>query len=434
MTTLDIILKKRSGFELSREEIRFIIKGYVNEEIPDYQVSAFLMSVFFKGMTTTETALLTEEMILSGETIDLSEISMPKIDKHSTGGVGDNLSLMLAPLCSAMGILVPMMSGRGLGHTGGTLDKLESIPGYQIRLDIKRIKEILKSCGFVMMGQTDSIVPADKKLYSLRDVTGTVESIPLITASILSKKFAEGADALVMDVKCGKGAFMKNLDDSRKLAISLKQTGEKLNKNVKAIITAMDEPLGDLIGNFLEVKDAYNFLNGKYDRDKLEIILKLTGAMAHMAGITKNADEGALLSKQTLMSGKPLELFIRNIELQGGNPDFVVNTEIGDRVRTTLEVTCDRDGIINSVDSLTIGRSAVLTGAGRKIVTDRIDPMSGIKLLKKRGDSVNRNDVLALLYIEKDLDNSKEIAEMIKSAYLVTDNKPPAVANILEEI
>ncbi len=433
MTIVDIITAKRDGNSLTNEEIQYFINNFTSGQIPDYQVSALLMAIFFKGMNIEETAFLTDAMIKSGKTINLSELDKPKIDKHSTGGVGDNLSLMIAPICSSLGMFVPMMSGRGLGHTGGTLDKLESIPGYKTRLNEKEIVGIIKQCGFVMMGQTDEIVPADRKLYALRDVTGTVESIPLITASILSKKFAEGSDGLLMDVKCGNGAFMKNESDAINLALSLKNIGKKLNKTVKTIITGMDQPLGDAIGNFIEVKDAYDFLNGKQDSDKLEIVTMITASMGMIGGVFNDLQNGIKRSVEAINSGKPLELFLKNIELQGGNPDFVINNKIETSCLNRIEIKSERTGYIANINALDIGKASVITGAGRTLVTDSVDPMSGIRLIKQAGDKVEAGETLSVAYYKNNC-NENLIRSSILNAYTFSDHKPDIKKRIIREV
>jgi pyrimidine-nucleoside phosphorylase len=321
MRALDIIVKKRGGEELTAEEIRFLVRGYVDGSIPEYQISAWLMAVFFRGMTGRETGDLTREMIASGDTLDLSGITGPFVDKHSTGGVGDKVSLILAPLVAAFGIKIPMMSGRSLGHTGGTLDKLEAIPGYTIARDLAAFRRILQDTGFAMTGQSEKIVPADRLLYALRDVTGTVESVPLITASILSKKFAEGAEALVFDVKCGSGAFMKNQKEAEALAESLIATGKSLERKVVCVLTRMDEPLGRMVGNFLEAEESALCLRGDTAgcEDLMDVTYRLSAWMLVAGGVCAGADEAEKLCREKLASGDAYRLFLKNIEAQGGD-------------------------------------------------------------------------------------------------------------------
>jgi pyrimidine-nucleoside phosphorylase len=321
MRAVDVIMKKRCGGELSREEIACIVNGHVSGDVPEYQVSAWLMAVFFKGMTPRETADLTELMLHSGRTMNLAGIRGPFVDKHSTGGVGDKVSLILAPMVAACGVKVPMMSGRALGHTGGTLDKLESIPGYRTALSEAEFREFIARDGFAMTGQTAEIVPADKKLYALRDVTATVESVPLITASILSKKVAEGAEALVFDVKSGSGAFMKTVEDAERLAESLVRTGTAMGKRIVGVITDMSEPLGRMVGNFFEVEESLDCLEGGGPPDLMELSYRLGAWMLVAAGVAKNVDEGTGACQAAIASGKALELFMANVRSQGGNPE-----------------------------------------------------------------------------------------------------------------
>ena len=318
MRTADIIMKKRNGATLSEEELRFFINGYSCGEIPDYQAAAWLMAVFFQGMTPGETGLLTRLMMESGKVMDLSDLAGPLVDKHSTGGVGDKTSLILAPLAAACGVQVPMMSGRALGHTGGTLDKLESIKGYTIDADEASLKRIIGEAGYAVIGQTAEVVPADRKMYALRDVTSTVESIPLITASILSKKLAEGADSLVFDVKCGSGAFMKTLEQAEILADSLVKTGESMGRRVIALITSMEEPLGLTVGNFLEVEEAWNCLQGEGPSDLMEVSLALCSRMLQAAGLCRTAEEGKTLCEKSIADGSGADHFRKNLIAQGG--------------------------------------------------------------------------------------------------------------------
>ena len=326
MRATDIIMKKRgikgqSIDPLNREEIEFIVNSYVRGEIPEYQISAWLMAVYFNGMTFEETAILTDVMLHSGKVLDLSSLEGPFVDKHSTGGVGDKLSLPLAPIVAANGVKVPMMSGRALGHTGGTLDKLEAVTGYRTNLTEAEFRNFISKTGFAMTGQTKEIVPADRLLYAMRDVTATVESVPLITSSILSKKVAEGSEALVFDVKCGKGAFMKTLSDAEALAVSLVGTAKAMGKKARALITDMNEPLGTMAGNFLEIEETIDILKGQGPADSTELTLQLAAHMLVLGGKAKTEGEGLSLAKEAVSSGKALDIFIKNIKLQGGNPN-----------------------------------------------------------------------------------------------------------------
>src|SRR2546427_12261185 len=321
--TADVIRKKRDGVELSRAEIEYLVRGYTSGEIPDYQAAAWLMSAVIRGLTRAETAALTDAMLRSGEVLDLSEFSAKKIDKHSTGGVGDKTSLVLAPVAAAGGLIVPMISGRGLGHTGGTLDKLESIPGFNVGLSTREFRRVLADCGCAMIGQTAEIAPADRKLYALRDVTGTVESPYLICASIMSKKLAEGIDGLVLDVKTGSGAFMKKEEDAVFLAELMVETGERMGKQMVALITNMDQPLGRMVGNALEVVESIEVLSGGGARDLRELCLELAAWMFFLGDASKSVAEGRQLAEQTIASGKALDRFRRMVELQGGDPAVI---------------------------------------------------------------------------------------------------------------
>ena len=398
MRAVDIIMNKRSGKELSREEIDFLIAGYVAGEIPDYQVSAWAMAVFFQGMSPRETAALTQAMLHSGDRIDLSGIAGPFVDKHSTGGVGDKTSLILAPLVASLGIRDPMMSGRALGHTGGTLDKLESIPNYRTNLSVQEFREFIQRDGFAMTGQTKEIVPADRLLYALRDVTGTVESIPLITASILSKKAAEGAEALVLDVKYGSGAFMKKSEDGERLAKSLVDTGAAMGMHIIALLTDMDEPLGNMVGNFLEVEESLDCLEGKGPADLMEVTLELAARMAILGGKAKNAKEGRELCVECLRSGKPKEKFLANLVSQGGDlPRFL---ELRGTYRSSFveKIYAQKDAYIGRIDAWTVGHSAVQLGVGRDRTEDEVSPTAGVQFHRKGGDAVRQGDLVMTVW------------------------------------
>ena len=402
MRALDIIIRKRNGEELTQAEIRFLIRGYVDGSIPEYQISAWLMAVYFRGMTGAETGILTREMIASGVTLDLSGIPGPFVDKHSTGGVGDKVSLILAPLAASLGLRVPMMSGRSLGHTGGTLDKLEAIPGYRIARDSGEFRRILRETGYAMTGQSEKIVPADRLLYALRDVTGTVESTPLITASILSKKFAEGAESLVFDVKCGRGAFMKSLPEAEVLADSLVATGRSLGRRIVAVITRMDEPLGRMCGNFLEAEEAALCLRGDTAGrgDLMEVTLRLTAWMLVAGGRAGDTAEGEGLCREKLAGGEPYELFLKNIAAQGGDP-AAFEKGLG-RLRSPVRrvLTSPRPGVVAEIDAFMIGSAGVLLGAGRSRTTDPVFPHVGIVLHKKRGEKTAEGEALCEIFAE----------------------------------
>jgi pyrimidine-nucleoside phosphorylase len=397
-------MKKRQGEILSAEEIAFLVRGYVDGSIPDYQVSAFLMAVFFQDMTPEETGYLTREMIDSGRTIDLSALSGPFIDKHSTGGVGDKVSLILAPVAAACGLKVPMMSGRSLGHTGGTLDKLESIPGYRTDLTSQRFAEIIGQCGFAMTGQSSDVVPADRKLYALRDVTATVESIPLITSSILSKKFAEGADALVFDVKTGSGAFMKTPEDARRLARALVDTGESLGKKVAAVLTRMEAPLGSKVGNFLEVEESLAMLNcpealtrvpnDRRSDDLLNVTIRLTAWMLVAGGLAGTVDEAAQQCRAAIDDGSAWARMEENIRAQGGDPAALYERLGTFRAPVAGTIPAAGDGVLTGIDAYAVGMGGVYLGAGRNTATDDVHPDVGFELLRKPGDTVAAGDVI----------------------------------------
>ncbi len=432
MRMVDLIRKKREGESLLRHEIDFFIRGLVSGQIPEYQASAWLMAVYFRGMSFEETAALTQAMIDSGTVLNFPGLG-PLVDKHSTGGVGDKISLPLAPLAAACGIKVPMMSGRGLGHTGGTLDKLESMTGYSTQQSPQSVEDLLHKCGYAMFGQSKTMVPADRILYALRDVTATVESIPLITASILSKKFAEGADGLVFDVKCGKGAFMKDLDSANRLARSLTETARVLGKRAVAVVTAMDEPLGYMIGNWLEVEESLDVLEGRGPADVTELTLRLNAWMLVLGGLVGDVEAGLALSREVLASSKPRDLFLRNVALQGGNPDQVLADRGKRRAYYCKVVTSPTDGYVQGWDSLRLGLLAGSLGAGRATVEDRINPNVGIELLVKRGDRVVKGQKLCHLWLDNDALMSQAQEEVVQ-ALNIAQSAPPPVSLILGEV
>jgi pyrimidine-nucleoside phosphorylase len=441
VSPVDIIRNKRDGKELSPEEIRFLIGGFVTGDIPDYQVSAWAMAVFFQGMSAAETAALTGGMLRSGAAMDMSGVPGPLVDKHSTGGVGDKTSLILAPLAASLGIRDPMMSGRALGHTGGTLDKLDSIPGYRTSLSSGEFKKILAKDGFAMTGQTSEIVPADRLLYALRDVSGTVESIPLITASILSKKVAEGADALVLDVKYGSGAFMKNPDDAEKLARSLVGTGGAMGKKIIALLTDMDEPIGKMVGNFLEVEECYGCLapenagqwSSGLSADLMEVTLELAARMAVLGGKAGNAAEGSALCEKALASGKPRELFLANIESQGGDVKKFLSMLGNYRSPHRGEIYASQDGFISRIDAWKTGHAGVGLGVGRTRTEDPVSPTAGIELRYKRGAKVQRGDAVMTVW-GKDKASLEAALPELADAVEYSPVKPAVRKMILKEI
>jgi pyrimidine-nucleoside phosphorylase/thymidine phosphorylase len=420
---IDVIRKKRDGIELSRAEIEGLVNAYTNAEIPDYQVSAWLMAVVLKGMTRAETAALTDAMLHSGDVLDLSSLPAKKVDKHSTGGVGDKTSLVLAPLVAAAGIAVPMISGRGLGHTGGTLDKLEAIPGFNVNLPVADFRRVLATCGCAMIGQTAEIAPADRKLYALRDVTGTVESPYLICASIMSKKLAEGIDALVLDVKTGSGAFMKNEKDAAFLAELMVETGERMGKQVVALITDMDQPLGNMIGNALEVIECVEVLQGKGPEDLRELCLELAGWMLHLGGASPTVAEGKQQSAKLISSGKALDKFRQMIELQGGDARVIDDAKRLPQAQHTVQVASAKAGYIASMQCEQIGTACVILGGGRERKEDSVDPSVGIVLHKKVGDRVAAGEALATIYYNSEA-KAARAQQLIDASCEITDVAP----------
>jgi pyrimidine-nucleoside phosphorylase len=402
MNVVEIIRKKRNGETLASAELKFIIDGYVRGTVPEYQIAAFLMATYFRGMTKSETSEFTRLMLHSGDVIDLSSIPGIKVDKHSTGGVGDKISLPLAPIVAACGVPVPMISGRGLGHTGGTLDKLESIPGFSTNLSIDEYKRVIAELGLVMIGQTKEIAPADKKMYALRDVTATVECIPLIAGSIMSKKLAEGIDALVLDIKTGRGAFMQTYERSVELAQALVEIGTSFGKQTVGFITDMNQPLGNAIGNWLEIVESIECLQGNGPTDVMELTYVLGGKMVELGGKAATLEEGISKCKDVVKNGSALAKFIALVERQGGDSSFLHHPERYPKSRHTVTVTAPRDGFITSIDSLELGLSVITLGGGRTAVDDVIDPKAGIQLKKKAGDRVASGDVIAECYTDRD--------------------------------
>jgi pyrimidine-nucleoside phosphorylase len=402
MNTIELIKKKRDGGTLTRDEIGFLVQGLLRGEIPDYQMAAMLMAVYFKGMNPEETSTLTDVMLHSGSTVDLSSIPGMKVDKHSTGGVGDKVSLIVAPMVAACGVPVPMISGRGLGHTGGTLDKLESIPGFRTDLSVEEFRGAVRDIGCVLAGQTESIAPADRRLYALRDVTATIESFPLIAGSIMSKKLAEGIDALVLDVKYGNGAFMATPEDAEQLAAILVSLGHAAGKETIAFLTDMEQPLGLAIGNWCEVVEAIECLRGKTVTDLMEVSFVLGGAMVYLAEKADTIEEGMRLCKSALWSGKAYEKFLRIVERQGGDVRYVEETRSYPLPRYSAELRSDTEGYVEAFDTRRVGMVATQLGAGRYRMDEPVDPKAGIVLEKKLGDRVGRNDVLAVLHTDRD--------------------------------
>lgn len=399
---LDLIVKTRDRGILTAEEIRFLINGYLDGSIPEYQISAWLMSVFFVGMDAEQIGHLTREMIRSGDTLRLPRRDIPYVDKHSTGGVGDKVSLILAPAVAACGVPVPMMSGRALGHTGGTLDKLDTIPGYSTHLSPDEFVSVIEQCGFAMTGQSDRVVPADKRLYALRDVTGTVESVPLITASIVSKKAAEGAQALVFDVKCGKGAFMKTIEEARELAESLVSTCRALEIRAVAVITSMEAPLGYAVGNFLEVEESLAVLRSvdadPRSRDLVEVTVRLGSWMLVAAGVVPDVAAGEKMVRDALTSGAAADVFRKNVAAQGGD-NSKLDAMLGTfRPKIEETVTSDADGVVVGIDAFRVGMAGVYLGVGRSVATDAVLPDVGVVLHVKPGDRVKPDDPICTVF------------------------------------
>jgi pyrimidine-nucleoside phosphorylase len=430
---VDIIIKKRDGGTLDEEEVRAFVDGATSGAWPEYQASALLMAIVLRGMTAEETSWLTRAMVRSGVRVDLGDIRGVKVDKHSTGGVGDKTSLVVAPVAAACGLKVPMMSGRGLGHTGGTLDKLESIPGFRVNLSIEEMKAALASVGCVMIGQTAAIAPADKKLYALRDVTGTVESIPLISASIMSKKIAEGIDALVLDVKTGSGAFMKTEADSRRLAQSLVSIGNASGVKTEAVITAMDAPLGRSVGNALEVVECLEVLRGRGPADLLEVSVELAARMLVLGGVATDRDDASRRVRAAIGSGEGLDRFRRIIEAQGGDPGIVDDDRLLPAVTLRHVVVAPRSGYMARLDAELIGRASVALGAGRNRVEDTVDPAVGILLRAKPGDRVDAGDPLLELHV-RDQATIGTALPLATAAITIDDLPPPARALVVGEV
>lgn len=433
---IDAIRKKRDGGELSPNEIKSVIDEYTRGKIPDYQVSAWLMAVVLRGMTRPETAALTDAMLHSGEVLDLSSLPLKKVDKHSTGGVGDKTSLVLAPLAAAAGIAVPMISGRGLGHTGGTLDKLEAIPGFNVNLSVHDFRRVLQTCGCAMIGQTAEIAPADRSLYALRDVTGTVESPYLICASIMSKKLAEGIDALVLDVKTGSGAFMKNEEDAIFLAELMVETGERMGKQMVALITDMNHPLGNMIGNSLEVAEVIDILRGGGPQDLKDLCLELAAWMLHLGGVSASIDEGRNCGERLLASGQVLAKFRTMVELQGGDPRVIDNPARLPRARHTAIVPSPRSGFLTAMECEQFGTASVILGGGRERKEDSVDLSVGIVLHKKVGDEVFLGEPLATIHYNSE-ERATRASHLLSTSYQIGDSLPqekrPLIRKVIRE-
>ena len=428
MRMVDIITKKRDGHELSDEEITFFVNGYVDGKIPDYQVSALLMAIVFKGMNNREIVTLTDRMEHSGDVMDLSMIKGVKVDKHSTGGVGDKTSIALGPMVAACGAKLAKMSGRGLGHTGGTLDKLESIPGMQVFVSEEHFINQVNKIGCAIIGQTGTLVPADKKLYALRDVTGTVESTPLIASSVMSKKLASGSDCILLDVKFGNGAFMKNAESAEELAKIMCKIGNSLGRDTRAVLTDMEQPLGLAVGNALEVKEAIATLKGNGPKDFTELCLRSGAIMLEQAKIVENEEEGMKMLQEVINNGKALEKLKEMVHEQGGDVSYIDHPEKFPLAKHIIDIKAKNDGYIKRIVALEIGESAMRLGAGRETFDDVIDMSAGIVLNKKVGDKINKGDVLCTIHTNKD--NIDDILKDIEKAFVIVDEfveVPPTV-------
>ena len=425
MRMVDLIEKKRDGGVLTDDEIRFIIKGFTDGSIPDYQMSAFAMTVFYKGMTDHETAVLTDAMMRSGDTVDLSRFGDKSVDKHSTGGVGDKTTLIVAPIVSSLGGKMAKMSGRGLGHTGGTLDKLESIPGFNINLPMERFLENVDRVGMVIAGQTANLDPADKKLYALRDVTGTVASIPLIVSSIMSKKLAAGADIIVLDVKCGSGSFMKTLDDARELATEMVEIGKMAGRKTVAVITDMDEPLGHAVGNALEVKEAIAALRGEYKSELLELCLTLGGCILTQAGMAADDAAARAMLEQTITDGSALKKLAEFVAAQDGDPAAIYDSSLLPMAPVQMEVPSPASGYVRHIAATDVGLVSMRLGGGRATKDSVIDHSVGIVLRKKVDEPVTAGESLATIHAADEAAARRAVAELA-ACYTITPDAPPA--------
>ncbi len=432
MRAVDVINKKKNGEMLNQEEIDFMVLGYTGGEIPDYQMSAFLMAIYFVGMDNQEIAYLTDSFVRSGDTVDLSAIHGIKVDKHSTGGVGDKISLVVTPLVASVGVPVAKMSGRGLGHTGGTIDKLESIEGFKIELTTEEFIHNVNTYKMALVGQSGDLTPADKKIYALRDVTGTINSIPLIASSIMSKKIASGSDAIVLDVKVGSGAFMKSLEEAKILARTMVDIGNSLNRRTVAVITNMDQPLGHEIGNANEVREAIEVLSGKGAEDETEVALTIASYMAVLGGAFKELGEAKEHFKKTIASGEALEQLKIFIKIQGGDPDVVDHPEKLPQASKHIEVKSEFEGFVSGFDAEKVGIAAMMLGAGRRKKEDKIDYSAGITLKKKIGDHVNMGDVLCILHTNEE--ETTEAEKTVRSAFFFSSVAPEPIQYIYDVI
>lgn len=432
MRMVDLINKKKHGDILTKQEIDFIVKGYTNGEIPDYQMSAFLMAIYFKGMNKEEISNLTMAFVESGSKVDLSGINGIKVDKHSSGGVGDKLSLVIIPLCAAVGIPVAKMSGRGLGHTGGTIDKLESIEGFRTNLTSEEFISNVNKYKMAIVGQSPNLTPADKKVYALRDVTATVDSIPLIASSIMSKKIASGADCIVLDVKVGSGAFMKSVDEAKELAKTMVDIGKSLGIMTIAVVTDMNQPLGYEVGNANEVKEVIEILKGKGSMDETSIALTIASNMCVLGGGFPNFENAYEALQNKINNGEALEKFKEFVKIQGGNPEVIDHPDKLPQAKNHIAVKSDKSGYVCKINAESIGISAMLLGAGRRTKEDMIDYSAGITMVKKIGDGVKAGDILCILHTN--LEENTEAIETALSAFSINNFKPEPIQYIYDVI
>jgi pyrimidine-nucleoside phosphorylase len=432
MRMVDLIVKKKQGMALTKDEIDFTINGYISGQIPDYQMSAFLMAIYFKGMTKEEIAYLTQAFVNSGDTIDLSHIHGIKVDKHSTGGVGDKVSLIAIPLTASAGIPVAKMSGRGLGHTGGTIDKLESVEGFRTELSKDEFLHNVNTYKMAIAGQTANLTPADKKIYALRDVTATVDSIPLIASSVMSKKIASGADAVVLDIKAGSGAFMKSINEAKELAETMVVIGKSLNKRTIAIITDMNQPLGCEVGNANEVREAIEVLKGGGTEDLKTVALTITSYMTVLGGAYPKFEMAYNALLQKINSGEALDKLKQLIEVQGGDPGIVDNPHKLPQAKYHIEIKSSHSGYIHSIDAEKIGVCAMLLGAGRQKKDDDIDYSAGVTIVKKAGDQVSRNETILIMHTN--MDDYEEAENIVRDAFSIKNNRPDSMKYIHQVI
>lgn len=424
MNAVDIIKLKQKNKKLTKEQLQFFLDGYFEGKIADYQMTALLMCIYFNGLDEEETYNLTEIMLESGDTVDLSFLDKVKIDKHSTGGVGDKTSIILAPLVASCGIAVPMISGRGLGHTGGTLDKLESIPGFKVNYSVENYKKIISEIGVVMIGQTEELTPADKRIYALRDVTSTVENVSLITASIMSKKIAGGADGIVFDVKIGKGANLPDYDECIKLTKNLISVSKKFGKKAIAVLTDMNEPIGYKIGNWLEIEESLEIMNGKIIDDLSEVNDTLAGAMIMLGGKAQSIDEGIKIAKDKINDSSAYKKFLEIVKTQNGNVDYIKDWKKLKRAKYKKEILSVSSGYLKDLNAYKFGLASIELGCGRKKINDKIDYLAGIIINKKSGENVNTGDIICTLYAEDEEKILKAEAKLNKEAIIISKNKP----------